>query len=118
KKAPVIKLREKRRAGVFTVVVDDIASNYDGNDEAFERVLEKAVSVAHKLALDEVPVVLRGIAAAPVHVESAAAWEDALRWSAAIQLSSEEKDFDVHEMKSSAWGETFFFSLNRQDLQD
>ncbi|MEW5945820.1 MAG: DUF58 domain-containing protein [bacterium] len=108
---PVVKLKEKRRLGTLTIVVDDVEEHYGGDLEAFESALEQAVSLALKLVRDEMPVVLRGIAAPPVLIESPGAWEEALRWSARIQPvpSASARSSGAHGVETAAAGEAIEF---------
>lgn len=113
--APIIKLKERRRAGSFTILVDDVASHYGEDAGEFERVLERAVSVAKKLVDEDMPVVLRGIVAPPVVVETAGEWDEALRWSARIELSEPAEtgiDTLAHDRVLSS-EDTLFFNPER-----
>jgi uncharacterized protein (DUF58 family) len=85
---PIMRINESRTYGLSAILIDNLRAHYPpGADDEFERLLERAVSLArHLLFIRGMSVTLYATAAPELSLETHELWEHALRWFAMIRL--------------------------------
>jgi len=88
---PIMRVNESKTFGVAGILIDNLRGSYAaGGDEEFERLLEKAASLArHLLFTCGMSVTLYATAAPEIALDTHEVWEHALRWLALIRLVDE-----------------------------
>jgi uncharacterized protein (DUF58 family) len=85
---PIMRINESKTFGFAGILVDNLRGHYRaGDEEAFERLLEKAGSLARHLLFSlGMSVTLYATAAPEIALDTHEVWEHALRWLALIRL--------------------------------
>jgi len=106
---PIIRIHECKTFGIADILVDNLRDHYPADgEELFEKLLEKAISLArHLLFTMGMSVTIAGTAAPELTLETNEVWENALRWFAVIDL--EDADAATHAPAAGA-GADFTFS--------
>ena len=88
---PIMRINESKTYGFAGIKVDNLRGHYPtGGEEEFERILEKAASLArHLLFARGMSVTIYATAAPEIALDTHEVWEHALRWFALIRLEDE-----------------------------